>query len=230
MNLYFIHGSGGTGDVFAPQLAFFEGAIAPTLPGHSGTGPHPSSIPEFADAVLGEIARHRLRDVVLCGHSMGGAVAMEAALRGQAAVRAIVMLGSGARLRVAPAFIQRLEDDFPAGARTFAGSFFADSAPERIQAAVEVMLRVGREQTVADLRACDAFDATERLGGLSVPLLALTGDADVLTPPKYAQFLADRVPEGQARILPGAGHFAFVERPAETNGAIAEFVERIALR
>ena len=83
------------------------------------------------------------------------------------------------------------------------------------------MLAVGQAQTIRDFRACDAFNASERLADLPVPLLAIVGASDALTPPKFAQFLADRVPEGSARIVEGAGHFAMVERPEETNALSA---------
>ena len=89
------------------------------------------------------------------------------------------------------------------------------------------MLEVGATTTIADFRACDAFDATDRLAGLALPLLALTGEQDRMTPPKFAAFLADRVPGAEARILPGAGHLAMVERPDETNAALSAFVDRL---
>jgi 3-oxoadipate enol-lactonase len=95
---------------------------------------------------------------------------------------------------------------------------------------VATMLKVGQAQTLRDFRACNAFDATERIASLRVPLLALTGERDVLTPPKFAQWFADRVPGAQARILPDAGHLAMIERPEETNAALRAFEERLLLR
>ncbi|MBV8489890.1 MAG: alpha/beta hydrolase [Candidatus Eremiobacteraeota bacterium] len=227
----FIHGAGGRGDVFAAQLAAFADAVAPTLPGHRGETSGPTSIAQFADAVAAEIAALGWSDVLLCGHSMGGAVAMELALRGDARVCGVVGIDTGARMRVAPAFIEAMETDFPAAAQTFAGYFFArDDDGSRVRQAVATMLAVGAEQTIRDLRAVDAFDVTERLANLAVPLLAITGAQDKLTPPKFAQFLADRVPDGEARILEETGHFAMVERPDDINAAILEFANRIALR
>jgi pimeloyl-ACP methyl ester carboxylesterase len=165
--------------------------------------------------------------VILCGSSMGGAVALEVGLRRNPRVAALVLIGSGAKLRVAPALFASLEEDFEAGVRTLVPAFFADPRPELVAGAVAEMLGAGREQTVADFRACDAFDATERLGEIEVPLLALTGEQDRLTPPKFASFLADRVPGGEARILGQAGHLAMVERPDETNAALRAFVDRL---
>lgn len=131
-------------------------------------------------------------------------------------------------MRVAPAFLDGLQSDFEATARTIAGYFFAQPSAERIDRAVEYMRSVGQAQTLRDFRACDAFDALERLGDVGVPLLAITGEADKMTPPKFALALADRVPGAQARIVPGAGHFVMAERPAETNEMISAFLAGLA--
>jgi 3-oxoadipate enol-lactonase len=227
MQFFFVHGSGCTGDVFAAQLAAFPDAHAITLPGHTTPGA-PATIGEFADAVSAELAGKAFDEAIVCGNSMGGAIALELAVRADPRVKAIVLLGSGSRLRVTPALLESLEADFAAGARALAPLFFAVPAPERIESAVAMMLHVGQAQTLRDFRACDAFDLTERLDDVRVPVLALTGESDRLTPPKYAQLVADRVPGGLARILPGAGHLAMVEKPEETNAALREFAGRLA--
>ncbi|HEV7178415.1 MAG TPA: alpha/beta fold hydrolase [Candidatus Baltobacteraceae bacterium] len=222
--LVFIHGSGCTGDVFASQVTAFPGSRALDLPGHTTPG-EPSSVAEFADAVDLECAA--LHDVVLVGNSLGGAIALELALRKRPWLRAVVLIGSGAKLRVSPAILEGLAGDFPAAARRIAQYFFAEPLQERVDAAVAEMLRVGQAQTLRDFQACNAFDVTERLAGITVPLLAITGEKDVMTPPKFAAFLADRVPGATARILPGAGHLAMVERPDDTNEALRAFVTHI---
>ncbi len=229
MKLLFLHGAGCTNRVFDAQIDGLENARAPLLPGHAGDGEGPDTIAAFADAIEADLLRDDAA-TVLCGHSMGGAIALELALRGNAAIRGVVLLDSGAKLRVAPAIFESLERDFPTGARALAAWFFADPPPERIEAAVNQMLAVGQAQTLRDFRACDAFDASERLAALPVPLLAIAGASDALTPPKFAHFLADRVPVGSARIVDGAGHFAMVERPEETSALIRAFVARIDLR
>jgi pimeloyl-ACP methyl ester carboxylesterase len=223
VTLLFLHGAGCTNEVFAAQLPAFLGSNAPNLPGHLRDGT-PQSIPEFAHAVEAHVREHRLNDVVLAGHSMGAAIAIESALRKPPWLRAAVLIGGGARMRVAPAFLDGFRTDFEGTARTLAGYFFAHDSPERIDAAVEQMRKVGRDQTLRDFIACDAFDAIERLGEIAVPVLAVSGEADKLAPTKHALALAGRVPGAQARIIPDAGHFVMVERPAETNAVIAAFL------
>jgi 3-oxoadipate enol-lactonase len=237
LRLVFIHGAGCTPAAFGSFVGLFAGAFAVALPGRMGDSRRADSVEAFADTVAASVAAAvGAEDVVLCGHSMGGAVALELALRGVGgvggvgSVRGVVALGSGSRLRVAPVIFERLASDFPAASRDLAKLFFADPSNERIDAAVTDMAEVGQEQTIRDFRACDAFDAGERLPELSVPVLAITGEQDAMTPPKYALSLADRVPSGTARIIAGAGHFAMVERPDDVASAIAAFAAALPPR
>jgi 3-oxoadipate enol-lactonase len=202
-------------------------ALALTLPGHTTPG-EPASVEAFADAVADELRARDVRDVVLCGHSMGGAIALELALRREPRLRAVVMLSSGARLRVAPASLEQLESDFEAASQELAQHFYADATPERLHASTAMMHAVGQAQTLRDFRACDAFNRVDRLEEVDLPFLALTGERDVLTPPKFAHALADRIPGASARIVPGAGHFAMVERPGDVNDALYAFVNHVA--
>ena len=227
MQIVFVHGAGSTGAVFAAQTAAMPQALALTLPGHTTPG-EPASVEAFADAVTDELRARDLRDVVLCGHSMGGAIALELALRRERRIRAVVMLSSGARLRVAPAILEQLENDFDAASLELPQHFYADATPERLHASTALMRAVGQAQTLRDFRACDAFNRVDRLEEVDLPFLALTGECDVLTPPKFANTLADRIPGASARIVPGAGHLAMAERPGHVNDALAAFVNHVA--
>lgn len=227
MTLVLVHGAGFTGSCFAAQIQDFPDAHAPDLPGRDGA-PVAASIEDFADWLERYIRHERLEDLTLCGHSMGGAVALTVALRQNVPLRSLVLLGSGARLRVAPSVLRRLEDAFEQEVQTLAGLFFAQPSAARVEWAAGLMRAVGCEQTLNDFRACDAFDAVDSLSRVTIPTLAITGEHDKLTPPKYAHAVADRVPGAVTRIIPGAGHFVMAERPAETNAALRTFLEGAA--
>ncbi|HEY9085733.1 MAG TPA: alpha/beta fold hydrolase [Candidatus Tyrphobacter sp.] len=228
MRYVFIHGAGCNSEVFAAQRDAFSESVALDLPAHGKAGGYADTIEGFADAVAADLERLEIQRAVLCGSSMGGAIALELALRRHPSVHAAVLLGSGARLRVAPAIFSELLHDFEAAAHTLACRMFAVQEARLIDAVATMLLATGRTQTVADFRACDAFDRVERLGEIAVPVLALTGEHDQLTPPKYASLAAGRIPGAQARIVEAAGHLAMLERPRETNAALASFLERLA--
>ena len=223
MTPVFIHGAGFTGEVFEGQLRCFAHAHAPDLPGR-GAAEGPQSIAVFADFIDRYIVSHALEDVVLCGHSMGGAVAIQAALFGTP-VQAIVVLASGARLRVSPALLRMLEEEFEAGVGEIAQLLFAHPTQEQLAYAAASMRRSGL-QTIRDYRACDAFDVRGRLAEVDVPLLAVTGELDRMTPVKFAQTMAESVPRGHVEIVPDAGHMVMLERPAEVNATLQAFFEQ----
>ncbi|MEO9170271.1 MAG: alpha/beta fold hydrolase [Candidatus Baltobacteraceae bacterium] len=224
--LVFVHGSGCTGEVFAAQSAAFPGSFAMTVAGHTTPGA-PASISEMADDVVTQCEARGIRNAILVGNSMGGAIALELAIRRYEAVRAVVLIGSGAKLRVAPAIFEAIERDFPSAAHMLAGYCFSRSRKDLIEPAAAGILAVGAAQTARDFHACDAFDVTERLERIEVPLLVLTGENDVMTPPRLGAFVADRVPGASARIVSGAGHLAMVECPDDTNEALRAFVTTI---
>jgi len=225
--LVFLHGAGCTPEIFPAQISAFFGSIALTFPGHGIPG-SASSIAEFADAVTADLEARGLHDVILCGFSMGAAVALELALRQHPRIKGLALMGAGARMRVAPAILQGLATDFESTSNVVAGYLFADPTPARIKHAVSMLRLTGREQALRDFHACDKFDAMERLGEIRLPVIAITGEKDAMTPPKFAQFLADRIPGAKARIIPEAGHAVFMERPDQVNEALAAFVSDIS--
>lgn len=70
------------------------------------------------------------------------------------------------------------------------------------------------------------IDIRHWLPRIEVPVLALTGDADPIVPPEQARQIAEGVPHGTLRELPGAGHLPFAERPAAYAGIMQEWLLR----
>ena len=219
--LVFLPGAGCTSAIFDAQLEAFPGSVALA---YAGTI---EAIDGYADAVAAELASRDIEDAILVGFSMGGAVALTLALRHAPQVRALALLGSGSRLRVAPAILDGLASDFDTTARMIAGFLLANPTSERVEFCVGMMYAVGEAQTRAGFAACNTFDVTDRLGAIALPVVAITGERDAMTPPKYGQSLADRIPGAAARILAGAGHLVMVENPADTNEALRAFVAQV---
>jgi pimeloyl-ACP methyl ester carboxylesterase len=65
----------------------------------------------------------------------------------------------------------------------------------------------------------------ERLGEIEHPTLVIVGTADQLTPPKYARFLTEHIPNARLVLVEDASHMVMLERPLEVTGAVREFLE-----
>ena len=60
-----------------------------------------------------------------------------------------------------------------------------------------------------------------------MPVLAIVGTEDVMTPPKYSEFMRDRIEGASMKVIEGGTHFAFAEFPNDVNGAIEAFLNNL---
>ncbi|MEK6711453.1 MAG: alpha/beta fold hydrolase [Nitrospinota bacterium] len=231
--LVFLHGAGGTREVWA-RLGHGlsrkgRRVLALDLPGHGRSGgPGCRSIEEYAAWVLRFLGAQGLRRPVLAGHSMGGAVALACALSSAEALGGLILLGTGARLRVLDSILQGLRADFARAVDAIVGYSFAPGAPPALaEETRRELLACPPGVAEGDLRACDAFDVMDRLGEVTLPTLVLCGESDALTPSKYSRFLAGRIPGARLAIVEKAGHMLMLERPAQVGEAIAAFLDSL---
>ena len=68
------------------------------------------------------------------------------------------------------------------------------------------------------------FDDSVDVGRIGAPTLVIHGSEDRYVPPSNARDLAGTIPDARLRILEGAGHLVFVERAAEVNHEVLEFL------
>ncbi len=226
-----IHGAGGSHLVWPPQIRRLQGAatFALDLPGHGKSdGAGEARIETYASRVREFLRALGLDSAVLVGHSMGGAIVQMVALECPEAVQALVLVGTGSRLRVAPAILDGLRSDLAATVRLVADWAHGPHATEQVRAlGIQTMLAAGADVLYGDFAACDAFDVTQRLGDICVPALVLCGSEDRMTPPKYAEALASGIPDASVATVDGAGHTVMLEAPRRTAEIIATFLRRV---
>ena len=158
---------------------------------------------------------------------MGGAIAMTLALDFDC-VAGLVLVGTGARLRVAPAILDGIRDDFAGSVELVTRFAWSPEAPPRLtELGRQALLETGPDVLWGDFTACDRFDVMERLGEIEVPTLVITGTADRLTPVKYARFLTESVAGACLVTVDGAGHMVMLEQPVEVEKAVREFLENV---
>lgn len=223
-----IHGAGGSHVHWPAALRRLPGATvyALDLPGHGHSeGEGRQSIGGYRDVVRAFLEAAGLERAILVGHSMGGAIALEVALRYPKRLAGLVLVGSGARLRVAPALLQGLREDYPRAVENLVQWLFAGSAPEQTRrAARRQLLEANPGVVLGDFLACDAFDVMAELPRVETPTLVVCGTEDRMTPLKYSEYLAAHIPGARLEAIPGGGHMVMLEQPEPVARAVAAFL------
>ena len=224
----FIHGAGGGQYTWSFQEGFFEKHFNPIiieLPGHGESeGEGEREIGTYAEHVHGFLKALHLSKVFLVGHSMGGAIVQTMALRYPEVIKGIVLVGTGARLRVLPMILNEIRENFEETVKKI--NQFAYSrkvSPEMIEKGFIGMLRCQPEVVHGDFSACDRFDVMKEIEKINLPALILCGDEDELTPVKYSQFLQSKIKGSKLEVIPDAGHMVMMESASAFNEKIREF-------
>ncbi len=229
MKLVFVHGSGNTGLVWYYQAKHFPDSDAVSLVGHPGGQPC-ASIEDYATWLHKYIHDRGYFRPVIVGHSMGGAIAQTYALKYPGEIKGLVLVGTGARLRVRPDFLNALEALVgapPAEFRKFTEPLYGRVAPAIRDMVLDKAVGVGARVSLNDFQCCDKFDIMDKLHQIKVPTLVICGTEDEMTPVKYSQYLADKIEGAKLVVIEGATHLVFLEKPQEVNQAIEEFIKRI---
>ncbi|WP_370617127.1 4-carboxymuconolactone decarboxylase [Mumia sp. Pv 4-285] len=205
------------------------------LPGHAdGPVRGAFSIAELAEGVLafaGGAAEARGDEALrfaYAGDSVGGAVGLQLMLDAPDAVTAAVLLCTGAQIGDAAMWQERAAtaraSGTPALVTTSAQRWFAPGFLEREPAAGSALLHVlqgaDAEGYAQVCEALTTFDVRDRLGEITVPVLAVAGAHDVATPPAKLEEIVAGVQDGELLLLPDVAHLAPVEAPAEVASAI----------
>ena len=145
-------------------------------------------------------------------------------------VIALGLVGTGARLRVAPLILENAANPttFPVAVNAIIERAFSpDTDPRLIELATQRMQTTRPAVLHGDFVACNAFDEMESVHKIRFPSIVICGQDDQLTPVRYAQFLADQIPNAEIKILPNAGHMVMLEQPDATAEAIANFLGKL---
>jgi pimeloyl-ACP methyl ester carboxylesterase len=223
VTLIFIHGAGAGSVAWRLQLVHFRDAHAIPLPGHpKGSGR--DTIEGFADSVRDYVRANQLKNPVLVGHSMGGAIAIEYALRGTA-LTGLVLVGTGARLRLRQDLSSKLLENYREGSRMLAElSVAPDCDPVIIDRLASELLKVRPEVTLGDLSACNKFDRMSEVHRIICPTLIMCGAKDQLIPVNYSEYLHQEIKNSRLVVIPGVGHSVMLENHRDFNRALEDFV------
>ncbi|MBM4305982.1 MAG: alpha/beta hydrolase [Deltaproteobacteria bacterium] len=225
----FIHGAGGGQYTWSYQKGYFEkefNLIIIELPGHGESGGEGEiEIGKYAEHVYGFIKALRLSKVFFVGHSMGGAIVQTMALRYPEIIKGIVLVGTGAKLRVFPLILNEIKENFEEAVKKINEFAYSRKAsPDLIKKGMDGMRLCRPEVIHGDFSACDRFNVMNEVEKINLPTLIICGDEDELTPLKYSQFLQNKIKGSRLEVISGAGHMVMMEAPSLFNAKIKEFL------
>jgi pimeloyl-ACP methyl ester carboxylesterase len=225
-----IHGAGGAHLHWPAQVRRLPGyrVYALDLPGHGKSeGRGEQTIEAYCEKIIRWMESINIFQAVFVGHSMGGAISLTLALNHPEHVLALGLVGTGARLRVAPVILENAANPttFPVAVNAIMQRAFSPHTDPRLMQLAGQRMGTTRPTVLhGDFLACNSFDVMESIGKIRVPTLVICGKDDQLTPARYSQYLADQLPKAQLMIIPEAGHMVMLEQPQAVATELSAFL------
>ncbi len=241
-----VHGLGGSLNAWTPLLPALERyrVVRVDLPGAGRSrkayavaeGAPPLSDQGHAEALLRVCDALQLERVHVAGHSFGTLIAQHLAVKAPQRVRSLALFGALGQ----PAQPMRDAMHARAAAARAKGHLF-EIAEAVSQASLSADSRQTQPVTVAFVRECVGGQDVEGLArnctalaeaqaarteAITCPVLIVNGDEDVVTPLSAARQLAERLADARVHALSRCGHWPMLERTAECQRALRDFLDR----
>ena len=234
----FLHGAGCDHTVWQLPARWFawhgSSVLAPDLPGHSRSeGPPLRTIPELAGWVGRLLDAAGVEAATLVGHSMGAAIALEAAAALGPRIHHLALLGTAASIPVHEDLMSAARDEpqrayamMTAWAHGMDAKLGGHPVPGLWMTGGTLALFARNAPGVlhTDLAACAAWTSgQEAASRVRCPALVVIAANDVMTPPKAGAELARLLPAGRTISIADCGHMLVAEKPDAVLDALMGF-------
>lgn len=229
--IIFVHGAGGSSATWMLQLRGLSDdfyVIAIDLNGHGKTRDRMESDTTISYLTDIDTIVKTYHHPILTGHSMGGMLTQLYALANPEKLLGIILVSTGAKLRVMPTIFDLLKNDFDGYIDTVSKFMFHKGASlELIEASKFEMRKCKPDIISRDFAACNQFDIMDSVSKIRLPTLVIVGKDDIMTPTKYSEYLHKQIPLSTLHIIENAGHAVMLEQPGIFNRAIKEWTRTL---
>jgi pimeloyl-ACP methyl ester carboxylesterase len=234
--IVFVHASGSNGHSWHYQLDGLgakHSPIAMDMPGHGRSDGVVGfdTVAQYSDFLAAFLDALKIKSAVIAGRSLGGAVALDFAIRYPERTQAVVAICAAAKFNIAPERLAALE----AVAKGRASQQFNNDgySPKTVRERIDVIREGWMEQVKTDprvrwtdVKACAAVDLRSELGKIKKPALILSGADDTTTAPDDGKFIAEHIAGARHVTIADAAHNLPTEKPAEVNAEIEKFLSQ----
>ncbi len=243
--IVFIHPFSTSGYIWTFQLSAFAQTNQCIVVDHRGHGRSDKpqqgyDIKEIAADVLAVLDALKVSSAIFVGNSIGGMITMQINLDAPQRVIGNVIVSSGTNFGAGmpPEVGQAFQNDLKgAFGGLIDGAVSAKTKRERPEVVDFLMSQFLVQDnfphhvfhaSAGDPNGVFSWNITDRLKDIKKPTLILAGEEDQATPVAMNQFLADHIPGATIKILKDVGHFYEIERPADFNRELKQFVARVS--
>jgi pimeloyl-ACP methyl ester carboxylesterase len=227
-----LHGWGGEGASLHPLAAHLAQrfrTITPDLPGFGGTAPPPGDwgVPDYAAWTLQLLGKLGVDRALFLGHSFGGRIAIFLAATQPSIVDRLILVDS-AGIRPERTTTRQAATAISKAGRAASAVPLVGGLAERLRGRWHRAVGAEDYANAGPLRGTFVRivnqDLREMLPRIGAPTLLLWGAEDDSTPVSDAHLMEQLIPDARLTVFPGAGHFSYLERTAETCAAIDAFL------
>lgn len=198
--------------------------VAPDMPG-AGLTPEPPAVwtvDDYADFITAFAEKTGIKKVILLGHSFGGRVIIKLANRQNLPfeITKIILVDSAGIRPVKSAERKAFE-----AVGKFGKKLLPKKAVEKVQWMFGSEDYVNASPLMKEILV-DVVneDLTDLLPGIKQSTLLIWGDADTATPISDAKKMEELIPDSGLAVIPGTGHFSFIQNPALYVAILSSFL------
>ena len=199
----------------------FNKPLIVDLPGHGDSkGLSSNTIESYSQFLIDAIDQYDLNSLSLCGHSMGGLVALDMVLKNNFSVRSLILANSIYPTRVADALLAKAK----ASNGDAADFIIKYGLYRRLLGVKNAFSEEDALVMLDDLEACNNYQLDlNDLKSLGIPISIILGSKDRLVDLKAVEKFPDVIPS-KTYTMDEVGHFSFFEDPVELSKLISEIV------
>src|SRR4030042_4937752 len=209
--------------------------------GRSGKPKMDCSIRLFADDTAGLIESLGMKKAHIFGLSMGGYIAQELAINYPHIVKSLILACTGPggerAVLMSPERLKKFtaneglspEKILQKDMDIYFSDKFISGHTEKITEFIEISLRYYQppDAFMRQFAACLKHDTAKRLQSITVPMLIMSGDDDLLVPPENSRILKEFIPHAELNFFRGKRPCFFIEEARQFKRKVISFLKSV---